>query len=246
MRFSVLATDYDGTLASDGQVAATTIAALERLRASGRKLIMVTGRHMPDLSTVFSRFDLFDRIVAENGGVLNCPATGEERLLCDPPDPRFMALLRERKVPFLPGRTVIATWRAYEEAVMHAIGDFGIPLQVALNKSSIMILPPGINKATGLQAALHELGISVNNVVAVGDAENDHCFLHASECGVAVANALPALKAHADIVLDAPAGDGVIELIEELIENDLAEFHSDRVAIQGHCTGPSPETPKRK
>ena len=61
-----------------------------------------------------------------------------------------------------------------------------------------MILPSGINKATGLAAALDEMGLSAHNVVGIGDAENDHAFLRAVGYGVAVANALPKLKETAD------------------------------------------------
>ena len=52
MRFYCLATDYDGTIAHDGVVAATTIAALERLKASGRRLVLVTGRELEVLDAV--------------------------------------------------------------------------------------------------------------------------------------------------------------------------------------------------
>jgi HAD superfamily hydrolase (TIGR01484 family) len=227
MRFFLLATDYDGTLAADGHVESKTITALARLRASGRKLILVTGRHMPDLTTVFSRFELFDRIVAENGGVLYRPATGEEKLLCEPPNQHLLALLRARSIPFVPGRTVVASWRPHEQAVFQAIRDLGLDLQVILNKDAAMVLPSGVNKATGLEAALRELGVSAHNVVAVGDAENDHSFLRAAECGVAVANALPALKEHADIVLDEADGEGVARLVDQLIHDDLAKFGSN-------------------
>ena len=75
MRFLVLATDYDGTLAADGRVDEKTLQALLRLRNSGRKLVMVTGRHLPDLRSVFPDLDLFDRVVVENGGLLYDPPT---------------------------------------------------------------------------------------------------------------------------------------------------------------------------
>src|SRR3569623_380791 len=58
MRYHVLATDYDGTLAHDGKVDDATHAALERLRQSRRKLILVTGRRLEDLRAVFERIDL--------------------------------------------------------------------------------------------------------------------------------------------------------------------------------------------
>jgi len=224
MRFLALATDYDGTLAADGKVDDTTLVAMDRLRLSGRKLLLITGRHLPDLRTVFPKLELFDRVVVENGGLLYHPETREEKPLCESPNERFVSLLKERNVPFALGRTIVATWQPHEEAVLAAIRDLGLDLQVIFNKGAVMVLPSGINKGTGLQAALADLGISPHNVVSVGDAENDHSFLRMSGCSVAVANALPSLKEHADIVLSSPRGQGVTELIGHLLADDLAIF----------------------
>src|SRR5262245_37820963 len=99
MRYVALATDYDGTLAHDGAVAPQVIEALERLRQSGRKLILVTGRELPDLESVFSRLDLFERVVAENGALLYNPSTKESRALAEGPPEKFVESLRERGVP---------------------------------------------------------------------------------------------------------------------------------------------------
>ena len=224
MHFILLATDYDGTLAHDGVVNDATIAAIERLRNSGRRIVLVTGRHLPDLCKIFSKLELFDRVVVENGGLLYQPQTREEKLLCPPPNERFIALLRERNVPFAVGRTIVATWQPHDAAVLAAIRDLGLDLQVIFNKGSVMILPSGVNKGTGLKAALDELGISYHNVVSVGDAENDLSFMRASACSVAVANALPSLKEHADVVMDKPRGEGVTALIDELLADDLSKF----------------------
>ncbi len=60
-----------------------------------------------------------------------------------------------------------------------------------------MVLPAGVNKASGLAAALARLQLSPLNVVGIGDAENDHAFLRACGCAVAVANALLMVKADA-------------------------------------------------
>src|SRR5437899_12040378 len=103
MRYAVLATDYDGTLATQGHVDAPTLAALEKVRQSGRKLILVSGRHLPDLQSVFSRLDLFDRAVLENGALLYTPETKQERLLCEPPPRNLQETLRKRSVPFSAG-----------------------------------------------------------------------------------------------------------------------------------------------
>ena len=81
MRYLALAADYDGTLATNGLVPERTVAALERLVASGRKLILVTGRVLPDLLEIFPRLDLCERIVAENGALLYRPASKELEVL---------------------------------------------------------------------------------------------------------------------------------------------------------------------
>jgi hydroxymethylpyrimidine pyrophosphatase-like HAD family hydrolase len=53
-----LATDYDGTLASQGMVDAATLAALERFKATGRRLILVTGANCL-ISSAASRNSLY-------------------------------------------------------------------------------------------------------------------------------------------------------------------------------------------
>ena len=89
-----------------------------------------------------------------------------------------------------------------------------------------MVLPAGVNKATGLMAALEELKISPHNVVGVGDAENDHSFLKLCERSAAVGDALPAVRDTADLCLRGEAGAGVEELAAELIATDLEATRS--------------------
>ena len=98
--------------------------------------------------------------------------------------------------------------------MLEEIKALGLELQIIFNKGAVMVLPPGVNKASGLAEALLDLGISSRNVVGVGDAENDHAFLRACGCGAAVANALPAVKDAADIVLRGDHGIGISELID--------------------------------
>ncbi len=225
MRYIALATDYDGTLAHDGKVADSTIHALERLGQSGRKLILVTGRELADLETVFSRWSLFDRIVAENGAVLYTPSTREKQVLAEAPDPRLVEALRHRGVePLSLGDSIVATWRPHETTVLEVIRDLGLELHVVFNKGAVMILPATVNKVSGLKAALETLGISEHNTVGIGDAENDHAFLKWCEFSAAVANALPSLKETADMTTRADHGAGVVELIEMILDDDLASF----------------------
>jgi HAD superfamily hydrolase (TIGR01484 family) len=141
MRYYALACDYDGTLALNGQVDDKTIAALERLRNSGRKLLLVTGRELDDLKRVFSRLDLFDRVVVENGALLYRPASHEEKALAESPKAEFIELLRQRGVHSLSvGRVIVATWEPYEKIVLEAIHDLGLELQVIFIYFSLFVM----------------------------------------------------------------------------------------------------------
>ncbi len=222
MRYLALAADYDGTLASAGTVSADTVAAIERLVASGRKLILVTGRLLPELLDIFPQVSLCERVVAENGAVLYRPATIEQTLLAPVPPPAFVEELQRRGVQHLSiGQSIVATRVPYETVVLDVIRDLGLELRIVFNKGAVMILPAEINKATGLTAALKELELSPRNIVAVGDGENDHVLLMSSEYAAAVANAVPMLKETADCTTTGDHGIGVSELIADLLNNDL-------------------------
>jgi hypothetical protein len=224
-RYLALATDYDGTLATNGQVYPETLEALKRLKESGRKLFLVTGRHLDDISQIFPQMDWFDGVVAENGAVLYFPATREEQTLGDRPSEAFIQALQAHHIePLGIGKVIVSTWEPHETVVLEIIRDLGLELQVIFNKGAVMVLPSGINKAAGLNAILTHLGLSPHNVVAIGDAENDHAFLETCEFSVAVANALPVLQERADWVTQNSRGAGVIELIDKLVSSDLEEL----------------------
>ena len=194
MRYIAFATDYDGTLARAGHV------------------------------DVFPKLALFDRVVVENGAILYNPSSREEKALADTPKEEFLAALRHDGVRFDVGRVVVSSWTPNERPILEVIRRLGLDYQVIFNKGAVMVLPSGVNKATGLRCALEDLHLSPHNTVAIGDGENDHSFLSASECGVAVANAVPALCQRADIVTKADHGVGVRELIEQIMANDLQSY----------------------
>jgi HAD superfamily hydrolase (TIGR01484 family) len=223
MHFLALAVDYDGTIAENGSVPPQVCASLTTLKKSGRKLLLVTGRELQALKHHFPQLGLFDLVIAENGALLYDPATDTEELIADPASIDLVSRLRDKGVsPLSVGRSVIATWHPWEEAVINSIRELGLELQMTFNKDAIMVLPPGVNKASGLAAALRTLGICELNVVGVGDAENDHSFLSICGCSAAVDNTIDSIKANADICLTHGHGDGVCELVDMLLEKDAA------------------------
>jgi HAD superfamily hydrolase (TIGR01484 family) len=225
MRFVCLTCDFDGTIARDGKVLPSTLEALGKVHSSSRKLILATGRQLDDLFAVFPEVALFDRVVAENGGVLYRPATKERIALGDPPPRKFVEELAQRGIqPLSEGQCVVATWHPHETTILQVIREMSLELQIIFNKNAVMVLPSGINKGTGVRRALGELGLSAHNTVGIGDAENDHEFFKLCECGIAVANALPALKERADYVTTQTHGAGAEEAIQLLLKNDLQDL----------------------
>src|SRR5947209_5877577 len=130
MNSRALATDYDGTIAWHGAVEPSTIRALEKWKESGRKLLLVTGREIPDLCKVFSEARIFDLIVAENGALIYRPGTKETRILAPAPSHEFVEELRQAGVhPLSVGHVIVATQENYYGVVLEIIGDRGLDLQ---------------------------------------------------------------------------------------------------------------------
>jgi len=166
--------------------------------------------------------DLFDLVVAENGALLYHPVLGKARRLAAPPPREFLRELRRRGVePIEAGRVVVSTRRSWEPAVSGAMADLGMDWQAVFNREEMMALPRGVDKASGVAAALAELGLSREDAVGVGDAENDVALLRGCGLGVAVASAVPELRDLADVVTKTGAGAGVVELIRLMLASRL-------------------------
>lgn len=236
MRYTAIALDYDGTIAHDGCVPPHVLEGLRGLKATGRKVILVTGRELDELLGILPEIGIFDRVVAENGALMYQPDTGRRTELGEPPPAALVAALTASGIPLSVGHTILATIRPHETVVLQCIANLGLEQQVIFNKGAVMVLPPGCNKASGLRHALAELGLSARNVVAAGDGENDHALLELAEYSVATANAVQTLKDAADRVTRATHGDGILEIIAGLLESDLAEL-PPRCGRRALCLG---------
>ena len=161
----------------------------------------------------------FDRVVAENGALLWEPATERIAILAPPPPPALWRTLRAKHVrPLARGAIILATTDPHEPVLRRALRRLAPRFRIVRNRESLMVLPAGVDKASGLRWALADLGISAACTIAIGDGENDVSLLRAAGSGVAVANAVPRLRQRATWVTHAPAGAGVVELIGRLLE----------------------------
>jgi hypothetical protein len=168
MHYRAIATDYDGTLAKDGQVDATTMTALRRYQDAGGKLLMVTGRELSDLQRAFPELTMFDGAVVENGAVFYDPRRDRVQTLGDPPPDLFIeSLIAQQVNPIQRGRVIVSTWQPHGETVQRTLAALGLDHEVILNKRAVMVLPNGVNKATGLRLALQELGLTANEIAGI-------------------------------------------------------------------------------
>ena len=220
--YRAVAVDYDGTLTFAPSPSVEVLEAVRAARATGLKIVLVTGRILSELRADFPDLDgEFDGIVAENGAVIWTVGSGE-RVLVSPVGADLEETLMLNGVPHRRGRVILATESRYDRLVLRAISAARGDYQLAYNRDALMILPTGVSKGRGLFEVLGELGISHHSVVALGDAENDHSLVEFCELGVAVANAVPSLQLRADIVLHESDGQGVVELLQgPLLRGDI-------------------------
>jgi hydroxymethylpyrimidine pyrophosphatase-like HAD family hydrolase len=223
MRFFALAAGFDGTLARNGRYDERCIEALKALATTGRKLILVTARELRELLEVFPEARLFDFIVAENGAVMHRSATRESEILAQAPSEILLQELGRRRIaPLFVGSSIIRTSASNEREVRSAIEKLHLDCQLVHNDHSLIILPAGVNKASGVKEALRQLGLSAHNLAVIGDAQNDLTLFQLAEHAVAVENAHPLLKQCADRTTRGAYCEGFLELCRDLMDGDLA------------------------
>ena len=213
VRFTVLALDYDGTIARDGVLDPEVRRAIADAREAGTTVLIVTGRILDDLRRAAGDLRFVDAVVAENGAVVAFPDSGQSTALA-PAAPQDLADdLRRRGVPIHVGHSVIEADARFDHEVLASIRSLEAPYVIVFNRGRLMALPSGVNKASGLREALRTLRLSAHNAIGIGDAENDHDLLEACELGVAVAWGSAALQEKADEVLPGKGPDAVASYI---------------------------------
>ena len=244
MKLSVIAVDYDGTVAEAGALDPDVRAVLAELRDRGIVAILVTGRILSDLRRVAGDLRFVDAVVAENGAVLHFPGRRHSRVLGRPPAGDFLAALQAQGIAFDVGDCVVEAAASVAPRVMALIQEMEVPLVLAFNRSRLMILPEGVSKATGLREALAALRRSPHNTVGIGDAENDYSLLEFCEVGLAVGSASPRLKAVADAVIEGSGPAAVAECMRRLAsQNRLSpDLTGRRRLLLGHSLDNRPVT----
>jgi hydroxymethylpyrimidine pyrophosphatase-like HAD family hydrolase len=216
---SVIAVDYDGTIARNDVLDPAVRVAIASARTAGITVLLVTGRTLEDLQRVAGDLHFVDGVVAENGAVLHFPDSGHTSTLAPLLPEQFVSEVKRRGIPFGLGRSLIDADVSEAPRLLDVIRTLEQPLVLIFNHGRVMVLPQGVSKATGLHAALDTLRLSARNTLAIGDAENDHELLRLAEVGIAVEWGSPALRSVADIVLQGPGPVAVAAYLQALAES---------------------------
>lgn len=103
---------------------------------------------------------------------------------------------------------------ALRDALRERIG--GEVTVVRTTSDFVEVMAPGVSKGIALLELAARLGIPREATVAIGDGENDIPLLEAAGLGIAMGNAMPALRARADRHTLSNAEDGVAHALEQL------------------------------
>lgn len=240
--YKVLALDIDGTLLTgDGQLTGTVKNAVRRAADAGVTVVLTTGRALHHTEYIYDDLNLDGPLVLLNGAeVWKRPGELLQRHYLIPEHrARLLALALEHGAWYwlttVDGPFSKETWsddllnrdwmklgmRHSDPRVLQriaaVIGEWDAYEVTSSHPTNIEVGPKGVTKATGLSAVCSELGLSLHDVLAIGDSPNDVAMLRSVGFGVAMGNADPAVKRLADAVTASNQDDGVARAIDEYL-----------------------------
>jgi hypothetical protein len=217
VKLSVLALDYDGTIARDDRIDPRVRDAIADARTRGIIVLLVTGRILDELRRVAGDLHFVDGVIAENGAVVHFPDGGHTSLLAPVVPEAYLAEVQRRGIPAIGGQCLVDAAAGDAGRLLQVIQSLELPLVLLFNRGRVMTLPQGISKATGLHAALTMLRLSPRNTLAIGDAENDHALLQLAEVGAAVQWGSAVLRSAADVVVPGTGPAAVAEYLRPVV-----------------------------
>lgn len=123
------------------------------------------------------------------------------------------------QIDFRPNKLVLSAEETQLLAIREAIQkDFSDKVNFMVSGSIYMdLMIPGIDKGTGLKHYCELSGIDLSEVIAFGDNYNDLELIKVAGIGIAMGNAVDALKAVADRVTASNDEDGIALILNELL-----------------------------
>lgn len=119
-----------------------------------------------------------------------------------------------------PGNKLLITGEAgiIERVRKEAVSYFRSYLSIYCSEPFFLeIMPAGVDKAHSLLKLLTAIGMKADQMICCGDSYNDLTMLETAGLGVAMANALPAVKEQADYITKSNDEDGILHVINEFM-----------------------------
>ncbi|NYB26773.1 MAG: phosphoglycolate phosphatase [Methanobacteriaceae archaeon] len=216
-----IALDVDGTMTDNSRkICISAIEAISQAEENGIPVIIVTGNILCAAKMLAIMLGTTGGVVSENGGVIEYK--GARKLLGNIEEcKRAFKYLKTKypvqKVEFSDERIseVAIERNIKEEIVKETLKDFNV--EIYDTNFAIHLTDPSVDKGSSLEILAAYNGVKTEEIMAIGDSENDIEFLRVAGLRVAVNNADKELKAIADYVTSEPHGDGVAEAIYKFI-----------------------------
>jgi phosphoglycolate phosphatase (TIGR01487 family) len=197
------------------------IGAMQEAARRGLTIIVVSGRMLDFLIRLSQRLKVFDALVAENGAVIYLSRSMTKTALGELESARIRNALKNLEGQLEVGEVIVATKRWNEARVRGELEKAGVVAHIEYNRESLMVLPAGVDKGSGVLEAVRLMGLTGHGLACIGDAENDIPMLRVADFSAAVANAVDEAKRVADMVCRRSYGDGVVEFIETILAHRL-------------------------
>ncbi len=222
---NILIFDYDGTLTYEtSEVPQVARDALKKMKEKGLATLgIISGRDLSFLMKVDQALsNVFSFLIADNGAVSYFSDLKRKEVLGKEWAEKAKRLFPTSGIPMHSSEVMFATSIQYAPRFSEFLSKSGFEAKLIPNRDSLMIVPPNVDKGTGVAATIQHFGTTRKLfLTCFGDGENDLALFAPADLGVAVANAVDALKKIADVVTEKPGGYGVAEYLDEtfLIED---------------------------
>ncbi|MBS1262904.1 MAG: Phosphoglycolate phosphatase [Methanonatronarchaeales archaeon] len=222
----LLSVDIDGTLTGmDRRLHLGAAGLLREVTDRGVSTVLATGNVLCFARSAQIMIGTSGMVIAENGGVVQMGRDEEPIIMASPEAPRkALAALREEV-----DTEVFPEERSTEVAVRDSVPEEAVrgleerfDVEVLDTGFAYHIKNRSVDKGKALRRIAERLGYRRDEVIAIGDSENDVGMIEAAGTGVAVGNAHVVLRDAADIAVDEEFGKGVMEAVELL--QDLGEL----------------------
>ena len=217
MKVKYLIMDYDGTLSEGNGIDGELFGLMKRVRLSGTKIIVATGRPKSSLPQLNQLREVTDALVMEEGGIVLIK--NEEFIRSNEKWQTYINSLPQG-LTYASGEVLLITDEHSLEPLTKRASEMGVEFELQPYKSWYFLTPKGVNKLSSVIYTINRMGED-GPTMFVGDELNDLKLIQWADCSIAVGNANEKVKRESDVVLNGNDGEGIKELLRSLLSDSF-------------------------